>query len=133
MTAALFSGDFEATRRRREALKTVAALAAFTVCAVIGIGGVLSLIQVADNSDRVNTLTSALAAGDKVVKFGVSDSTPYEIQCTGPGQANAFKITIGRDGNRVVTDRALVGYPTWPINRLFGHSVRAGRCDGGVN
>jgi hypothetical protein len=134
MNTTLFS-QIEASYRRRENLKSLASLAAFAVCTVIGVGAIVSLTEVTDNSNRVEVLNSALAAGDKVVKYGGWDNDfPYEIQCTRPGQANAFEIKIDRDGNRVVNkDVALVGYSQWPVNRIFGHSVPAAHCTGGVN
>jgi hypothetical protein len=76
-------------------------------------------------NDRASALTSALAAGNKVVK--TADNSLYEIRCTEPGQANAFKIEIDRQGNMVVTNEALLA-PKWPVSYLYGNSVPAGIC-----
>jgi hypothetical protein len=126
MTIAIW-GASAAVCRRKGALKAAAAVVGIVACSAGIAGAIVAPIMILDNHGKVSALTSALAAGDKVVKDG--DNTFYEIQCTGPGQANAFKITIDpATGNKVVTDKALVGYPQWPLDRWYGHSVPAGHC-----
>jgi hypothetical protein len=129
MTIAIW-GASAAVCRRKRVLKGAAVITAGVAIGATIAGVIVSPIMVLDNHDKVRTLTSALAAGDKVAKYGGLDSNSfYEIQCTGPGQANAFKITIDpATGDKVVTDKALVGYPQWPLDRWYGHSVPAGRC-----
>ena len=92
----------------------------FSVAAVLCIPVILM-----SENDRASALTSALAAGDKVVK--TADKSVYEVRCTGPGQANAFKIEIDRQGNKVVTDEALLA-PKWPVSYLYGNFAPAGSC-----
>jgi hypothetical protein len=97
-------------------------LAAITLC--LG-SAVIGSVEVTRESSRLSALTSAVAAGDEVVR---RDGKVYAIQCTDPGQANAFRIGIDRDGNKVVTEDALVN-PQWPYDHFYGHSVPAERCN----
>lgn len=112
----------------RSSLLTVANMVGAGAIGFCLAGMVVTAAIVSTENDRVSALTSALAAGDKVINYK-GDKELYEVQCTGPGQANAFKIKIDRDGIKVVTTDALAGYPQWPLNRIYAHAVPAGRCN----
>jgi hypothetical protein len=103
----------------RSSLSRMAAIS-FSLAAVI----TAPVVLMSENG-KASALTSALAAGDKVVK--TADKSLYEIRCTGLGRANAFKIEIDRQGNKVVTDEALLA-PKWPVSYLYGNFAPAGRC-----
>src|SRR5689334_20462325 len=97
------------TRNLRRAAKPlliavpVAALAAF----VVSVGDTL------DKEVKKGALNAALASGDDGFTFNEND---YRVICTGPGQANAAKITFV-NGKEV------------PSEQFLREPVRAIRCN----
>jgi hypothetical protein len=88
------------------------------VLAFYGIGIVGNVQRNIESAIRQG-LTDSLAAGEPTFVSSYGFGTAYSVGCVRPGYANAFKIGLDKNGNRVIADVPALREP-----------ARAIKCDG---